>query len=101
MLSKGNKVGAFVMEFPKAFNTLNHNLLCKIKAYGFDTNSFTSIQSYFSNRYQIMIKIGDKFDNWKKVSTGVQQVSIPGPLIFNTFINDLFLFFETATLCNW
>ena len=85
MLNKGNKVGAIVMDFPKAFETLDQNLLSKIEAYGFDTNALTLIQSYFSNRHQIMIKIGDKFSKWKKVSTGVPQVSILGPLYFNTF----------------
>ena len=85
MLNKGNEVGAIVMDFPKAFETLDQNLLSKIEAYGFDTNALTLIQSYFSNRHQIMIKIGDKFSKWKKVSTGVPQVSILGPLYFNTF----------------
>ena len=51
MLNKGNKVGEIVMEFSKAFDTLNHNrmasikvmLMLKHKAYGFDTNAFLQI----------------------------------------------------------
>ena len=43
MLNKGNKVGAIVMNLSKAFNILNHNLLCKLKVNGFDTNALTSI----------------------------------------------------------
>ena len=51
MLNKGNKVGEIVMEFSKAFDTLNHNLMASIgvmlmlkhKAYGFDTNAFLQI----------------------------------------------------------
>ena len=51
MLNKGNKVGEIVMEFSKAFDTLNHNLMASIKvmlmlkhkAYGFVTNAFLQI----------------------------------------------------------
>ena len=60
MLNKGSKVGAIVMDLSKAFDTLNHNLLCKLKAYGFDTNALTFIQSYYSKRLR-RTKVGDKF----------------------------------------
>ena len=46
-------------------------------------------------------KVGDKFRKWQKISTGVPQVSILGPLFFNSFINNLFLFIETTALCNY
>ena len=80
-----NKIRAIVMDFLEAFDTLEHNLLCKIKTYGLDKNALTLIQSNFSNRYQIIIKIDDKFSKWKKISTGVPQVSILDHLFFNTF----------------
>ena len=48
ILNKGNKVGAIVMNLSKAFDRLNYNLLlCKLQAYGFDTNPIAFIQSYF------------------------------------------------------
>ena len=49
MINKGNKVGTIVMNFSKAFDTLNHNRLqCKPKAYGFDTNTLTfNIKLFF------------------------------------------------------
>ena len=51
MLNKGKKLGAIVVDLSKAFDMLNHNLLCKLKAYGFRKNALTFIQSYFTNRY--------------------------------------------------
>ena len=96
ILNKGNKVGAIIMDLSKAFDTLNHNLLlCKLKAYGFNKNALTFIQSYFRNRHQ-RTKVGDKFSKWQRISTGVPQGSIPGHLFFNIFINDIFLFIETT-----
>ena len=63
---KSNKVGAIVMDLSKAFDKLNHNLLlCKLKAYGFDTNALTFLQSNFSNRHQ-RTKVGDKFSKQQK-----------------------------------
>ena len=84
-VSQRNKIRAIVMVFLEALDTLEHNLLCKIKTYGLDKNTLTLIQSNFSNRHQIIIKIDDKFSKWKKISTGVPQVSILGSLFFNTF----------------
>ena len=89
------------MDLSKALDTLNYNvLLCKLKAYDFDINALTFIQSYFSNRHQIT-EVGDKFSNWWKISTGVPQDSILYPLFFNAFINDIFIFIEIATLLSY
>ena len=101
ILNKGNKIGAIIMDLSKSFDKLNHNLLpCKLKAYGFNKNALTFIQSNFTNRHQ-RTKVGDKSSKWQKISTGVPLGSILGPLFFNIFINDLFLFIETTGLCNY
>ena len=39
-LNKGHKVGATIMDLSKALDTLNHTLLCKLKAYGFNKNAY-------------------------------------------------------------
>ena len=88
LLNKDNKVAAIIMDLSKAFDTLKHNLLCKLKAYGFSKNALTFIQSYFTNRHQ-QTKVGDKFSKWQKISIGVPQGSI------------LFHFIETTTPYNY
>ena len=101
MLSKGSKVEEIIIDLSKEFDTLNHNLfLCKLKGYGFNKNALTFIQSYFANWHQRR-KVGDKFSQWQMISSGVPQSSILGPLFFNIFINNFFLFIETTTLCNY
>ena len=65
MLNKDNKVGAIVMDLSKTFDTLNHNLLCKLEAHGFDTNALNFIQSYFSNRPR-RAKVSDKLSKLQK-----------------------------------
>ena len=52
-LNKLSKVAVIVMDFSKVFDTLNHNLLlCKLRAYGFDTNALNLIQSCFSKKHK-------------------------------------------------
>ena len=101
ILNKGNKTGAIIMHLSKAFDTLNHKLLlCKSKAYGCNKNALTLIQSYFTNRHR-RTKVGDKSSKCQKISRGMCQGAILNLLFSNIFINDLCLFIETTTPCNY
>ena len=88
----GRFVGMVALDVQKAFDCVNHDILCKKLEYmGVDSTWF---QSYLSNRSQI-VNVNGIMSETCGVSDGVPQGSLLGPLLYLCYCNDM----ETAITC--
>ena len=89
-VDKGKIFGAFLTDLSKAFDCLPHDLIItKLNAYGFSLSASKLIHNYLSHRKQ-RTKINSSYSSWEEILFGVPQGSTLGPLLFNTFVSDLF-----------
>ena len=86
-----------VQYISKAFDCLNHQFLI---ACGFGKEPLNFIYNYLYNRNQ-RTKVKSKYSTWREIKFGVPQGSILGPLPFNIFLNDIFLFVENTKITNY
>ena len=101
VLDRGGYICAIFMDLSKAFDTVNHNLLIiKLRAYGLEKDALKCMKNYLTNRKQ-RVRSNKTFSEWERITTSVPQGSILGPLIFNIFLNDHFLFISNSSLSNY
>ena len=100
-LDNNGYAGAILMDLSKAFDTINHDLLiAKLHAYGFSSEALQIVCSYLSNRFQ-RVKINQTFSAWNKLIHCVPHGSVLGPLLFNIYLNDLFLLLNDIEISNY
>ena len=100
-LDKSGSAGAVLTDLSKAFDCLNYDLLiAKLNCYGMDMKSLRLVYSYLTDRFQ-RVRINSSYSSWSDILTGVPQGSILGPILFNIYINDFFLFFSHQNIANY
>ena len=78
-----------VIDQQKAFDTVNHEILLnKLEAIGFSDKCIRWFWSYLYERI-FLIKIENQLPDYGKVSCGVTQGSILGPLLFLVYFSDM------------
>ena len=100
-IDNNGSCGALLTDLSKAFDCLPHDLLlAKLHAYGLDLKLLKPLSSYLTNRKH-RVRIGNVYSTWSDILTGVPQSCIFGPLLFNIFLCDLFLFLNEIDVANY
>ena len=92
----GVYTGMILIDLQKAFDTINHKILLdKLLPIDFSKNTISWYESYLAERH-FTVEVENRVSKFSKISCGVPEGSILGPLLFLIYLNDM----SQAVVCN-
>jgi retron-type reverse transcriptase len=95
-LDKGDVIDAIITDFSKTFDLVAHDrLLTKLAASGEDSRVVIWLREFLVGRTQ-RVRLGGQLYKEVKLSLGVPQGSVLGPLWFLVYLNDIWRNIDTS-----
>jgi hypothetical protein len=90
-LDEGVSIDAIIIDFYKAFDLVPHDrLLMKLAASGVDSRIVVWVRGFLVGRTQ-RVRVEGQLSEEVRVTSGVPQRSVLGPLLFLAYVNDIWM----------
>jgi hypothetical protein len=84
-----DRIDAIVIDFSKAFDLVPHDrLLMKIAISGVDSRIVAWVREFLRGRTH-RVKVGGQISEEVRITSGVPQGRVLGPLLFLAYVNDI------------